>query len=60
MYTALDSESLSPVTILGDEIPTKGFNYSVNCNQIKLRLNSALIFTVTATSEDLFALLEGC
>jgi hypothetical protein len=28
--------------------------------QIKLRLNSALIFTVTVTSEGLFAPLEGC
>jgi len=48
------------VTILGDEIPSKAFNYGVNCNQIKLRFNSPLIFTVTATSEGLFAPLEGC
>jgi len=48
------------VTILGDEIPSKAFNYGANCHQIKLRLNSALIFTVTATSEGLFAPLEGC
>ena len=36
------------------------FNYEVNCHRIKLRLNSAIIFTVTATSEGLFAPLEGC
>ena len=48
------------MTILGDEIPSKAFNYGVNCHQIKLRPNSALIFTVTATSEGLFAPLEGC
>jgi hypothetical protein len=59
VYTVLDSKSLLPVTILGDEIPFKAFNYGVNCHQIKLRLNSALIFTVTAMSEGLFALLEG-
>jgi len=59
VYTVLDSKSLSPVTILGDEIPRKVFNYGVNCHQIKLRLNSALIFTVTATSEGLIALHEG-
>ena len=51
---------LYTVTILGEEIPSKAFNYVVNCHQIKLRLNSALIFTVTATSEDLFAPVEGC
>jgi len=32
----------------------------VHCHQIKLRLHLALIFTVTATSEGLFAPLEGC
>jgi hypothetical protein len=47
------------VTILRDEIPSKTFNYAVNCHQMKLRLNSALIFTVTATTEGLFAMLEG-
>jgi hypothetical protein len=47
------------VTILRDEIPSKTFNYGVNCHQMNLRLNSALIFTVTATTEGLFATLEG-
>jgi hypothetical protein len=46
------------VTILGDEIPSKAFNYGVNCLQIKLRLHSALLFTVTVTSEGIFAPLE--
>jgi len=46
------------MTILSDEIPSKAFNYWVHCHQFKLRLNSALIFTVTATSEGLFAPLE--
>jgi len=38
-----------------------GPNYILlmHCHQIKLRLNSALIFTVTAMSEDLFEPLEG-
>jgi len=48
------------VTILGDEIPWTAFNYGVNCHRIKLRLNSALIFIVTAKSEGLFPPLEGC
>jgi len=48
------------MTILEDEIPSKASNYGVNCHLIQLRLNSALIFTVTATSEGLFAPLEGC
>jgi hypothetical protein len=48
------------VTILGDEIPSEPFNYGVICHHIKLRLNSALAFTVTATLEGLFAPLEGC
>jgi len=60
VYTTLDSKSLAPVTILGDEIPSKVFNRGVNCDQIKLRLNSASIFTVTARSGGLFAPLEGC
>jgi len=51
---------LQTITILGHEIPSKAFNYGVNCHQIELRLNSALIFTVSATSEGLFAPLEGC
>jgi hypothetical protein len=46
--------------ILRDEILGKAFNYGVNYSQIKLRLYSALIFTVTATSEGLFAPLEVC
>jgi len=48
------------VTILKDEIPSKALHYGVNRHQIKLSLKSALIFTVTATSEGLFAPLEGC
>ena len=60
MYTALDSKSLSPEMILRDEIPLNAFNYGDTCHQITLILNSALIFTVTATSEGLFAPLEQC
>jgi hypothetical protein len=45
--------------ILVDKIPSKAFNYGIISHQIKLRLNSALIFTITAMSEDLFAPLEG-
>ena len=56
----MDQARLQTVTILGDEISSKAFKYGVNCHQIELRLNSALIFTVTATSEGLFAPLEGC
>jgi len=41
-------------------IPSKAFNYGANCHQIKDRFNSALIFTVTATSEGLFAPLAVC
>jgi len=59
VYTALDSNSLSPEMILRDEIPSKAFNYRVNCHQIELRLTPALIFSVTATSEGLFAPVEG-
>jgi hypothetical protein len=59
VYTLLDSKLLSPVTILGNEIPWKAFNYWVHYHQIQLRLNSAFIFPVTATSEGLFAPLEG-
>jgi hypothetical protein len=47
------------MTILGDEIPSKAFNYGVNFHQIKFRLHSSSIFTVTETTEGLFALLEG-
>jgi hypothetical protein len=35
-------------------------NYGVNCDKIRLRLYSALIFTTTAISEGLFATPEGC
>jgi hypothetical protein len=59
VYTALDSKSLLPIMILGDEIPWKAFNYGVHCHQINLTFNSALIFTVTAMSEGLCALLQG-
>jgi len=58
--TTLDLRSLSHVTILGDGIPWNQLNHWLNCHRIKLRSNSALIFTVTATSGGLFALLEGC
>jgi len=57
---SVDCTRLQTLTILGDEIPSEAFNYGVNSHQIKLRLNSALIFTVTATSEGLFVPLEGC
>jgi len=46
--------------ILGDEMSSKTFKYVVNSHQIKLRLNSALIFTITTTSKGQLALLEGC
>ena len=48
------------MTILGDKILWKPFNYGVNCHQIELRSNSAFIFTVTATSEGPLTLLDGC
>jgi hypothetical protein len=56
---SVDRARLYTLTILGDEIPSEAFHYGVNCQQIKLILNRALIFTVTATSEGLFAPLEG-
>jgi len=37
----------------------KSIQLWVHCHQIKVRFNSALVFTVTATSEGLFAPLEG-
>jgi hypothetical protein len=57
---SIDRASLYTVTTLGDKIPSTEFNYGVNCHQIELRLTSAWICTVTATSEGLFAPLEGC
>jgi hypothetical protein len=54
------SEPQLPMTQLGDETTCKGFNYWVDCDHIKPRLNSALIFTLTEISEVLFAQLEGC
>jgi len=60
VYAVLDSESQWPVTILGDRIPWNTFNCRGNCHQSELRSNSALIFTVTATSEGLLTPLEGC
>jgi hypothetical protein len=48
------------MTILGDDIPSKVFNSGVHYHQIKPRLNSALISTVTATSDGLFAQRDGC
>jgi len=45
---------------VGDEIPSKAFNYGVNCHQINIRLNSPLLITVTATSGGLLSPLEGC
>jgi hypothetical protein len=47
------------MTILVHKIPSKAFNYGIISHQIKLSLNSALIFTITAMSEDLLAPLEG-
>jgi hypothetical protein len=41
VYSGLDGKLLLAMTILGDEIPWKAFNYGVYCHQIKLRLNSA-------------------
>ena len=60
METALDSKALLHLMILGEEISWKAFHHGVHWHQIKFRLNSALIFTVTAMSEGLFAPLEGC
>jgi hypothetical protein len=57
---SVDRARLLTMTILGDKIPSKAFNDGVNCHQIILSLYSALIFTVTATSEGVFALLDGC
>jgi len=57
---SVDRARPQTLTILGDEIPSKAFNHGVNCHQIKLRLNWALIFTVTTKSEGPFAPLEGC
>ena len=57
---SVERASLQTHTIRGDEIPSKAFNYGVNCHQINFRLNKALIFTVTATSEGPFAQLEVC
>jgi hypothetical protein len=48
------------MTILGDKIPLKAFNYGVNHHQIELRLHSTFILSVTAISEGLFPPLEGC
>jgi hypothetical protein len=56
----VDRTGLKSVIILGNEIPCSALNYAVNCHQIKPRLFSALPLTVTATSEGLFAPLEGC
>jgi len=53
-----DRARLDTVTILGDRIHSQASNYAVNCHQIKIRFKSALIFTVTATCEGLFARLE--
>jgi hypothetical protein len=57
---SIDYAKLQTVTILGNEIPSIAFNYRIICHQNKLRLNSASIFTVTATSQGLFAPLGGC
>jgi hypothetical protein len=51
---------LYTVTILADVISSIAVNYGVNCHQIILRLNSALMFTVTAMAEGLFAPHEDC
>jgi len=57
---SVDRARLKTVTILGNEIPSNAFNSGVNCHQIKHRFNSALISTVPATCEGLFAPLEVC
>jgi hypothetical protein len=57
--TVLDTKCLSRMTILRDDIPGNVFNYPVHCHPIKLKLNSVLIFTITVTSQGLFAPLEG-
>ena len=59
MHPALDYKSRLPVKILGDETPSNAFNSQVDCHQIIPGLNSALIFTGTATSEGVFAPLDG-
>jgi len=59
VYTVLELKSLPPVTIHGDKFPCKAFYHGVHCHHIKLILTSASIFTVTATSEAQFELLEG-
>jgi hypothetical protein len=41
-------------------IPSQASKYGVNCDHIKLRLNSALVFAVTAKSEGQLAPHEGC
>jgi hypothetical protein len=58
--SSVDCSRFSTMTILGNKIPSKSFNSGVNCNKIKLRLSSALLFTVTATCEGLFSPLEEC
>jgi hypothetical protein len=55
-----DHARLETMRILGDKIPSKAFNYGVDCHQIKPRLNSSLIITVTEMSECVFPPLEGC
>jgi len=58
--TVPDTESVSLVTRLDDKIPLTPFNYGVNCYPSELRINSAMIYSITATSEGLFASAQGC
>jgi hypothetical protein len=55
----LDHIGLRTMAIFRDKILWKAYNSLVHSHHIELRLNSALIFTVTATFEGQFALLEG-
>jgi len=36
---SVDCARVYTLTILADEIPSKAFNYGVNCHQIELRFN---------------------
>jgi hypothetical protein len=60
VYAVLDCEILSAGTIHREAIPCTAFYYGDKCHEIKLRVNSALIVTVTVKSEGVFAPLEWC
>jgi hypothetical protein len=51
----LHCKSLSPMTILEDDITSNAFDYRVSCHQDQLRFNSALMYTVIAMSKSLYA-----